>query len=631
MLIDHQAGRWVAKCTFQERTAFQGAGWVWDKTCRAWTTDVASRARVFEPFATDAATKALQADAGTVADALSLSYALSSDIEVDAPPGLSYDPHQLAAIEYASDRKSTLCADPPGLGKTMVAIGLSNYMPHIRRVMIVCPVHLRVNWQREWTKWCVKGLSVGTARSTSRREKKLDPHTGMPMKHAETGRPIMLYSTDYHWPGTDVVICNYDMLPAFETEIRNQAWDLLVVDESHYLINPASIRARQIIGGGKQKKTRKDANGALVRYMAPAVAPIKAGKRLFLTGSAIMSRPLDLWPTVSFLDPEGLGKNWKSFTRRYCGGAEMFGRYDVTGSTNEHELQAKLRKAIMVRRDKKLAMANMPPKRRQLLELPAEGLAKLVDREVSAFRQVRDALAEFEASLRPDVGKPEIEWTTLAQVIEERFGHLSQLDYADRAKHLSPPEQLAFEELSTARKELAAAKIPMVIEHLKDLLSSDEKVVVFTVHTEMAEAIRAAFPDCAFVTGRIPTTKAEGSKVVTRQDEVDRFQNDESCRLFVGNMRAAGTGYTLTAACIVVCAELDWVFATVEQAEDRCWRRGQTRSVLAQHLVVEGSSDARLVEVFLEKQQITRNILDFDAIDAERACILASTEVNETD
>jgi hypothetical protein len=95
-----------------------------------------------------------------------------------------------------------------------------------------------------------------------------------------------------------------------------------------------------------------------------------------------------------------------------------------------------------------------------------------------------------------------------------------------------------------------------------------------------------------------------------RQAAVDRFQNDPNCLLFVGNIQAAGVGLTLTASSHVVFAELDWVPGNVTQAEDRCHRIGQTDSVLIEHLVLEGSMDARMATTLIAKQSVLTAALD---------------------
>src|ERR1700674_3033206 len=78
------------------------------------------------------------------------------------PKGLNYLPYQRDAIAFALEHENCLIADEMGLGKTIEAIGVSNALPSARRVLIVCPASLKLNWQREWECWDVKHLSVGT-------------------------------------------------------------------------------------------------------------------------------------------------------------------------------------------------------------------------------------------------------------------------------------------------------------------------------------------------------------------------------------------------------------------------------------------------------------------------------------
>jgi len=102
---------------------------------------------------------------------------------------------------------------------------------------------------------------------------------------------------------------------------------------------------------------------------------------------------------------------------------------------------------------------------------------------------------------------------------------------------------------------------------------------------------------------------------------VDRFQNEPECHIFVGGIQAAGVGITLTAAAVCIFAELDWVPANISQAEDRLHRIGQTGSVLVQHLVVDGSLDARMAKTLLAKQSVIDLALndEFDTPTPEEA------------
>jgi SWI/SNF-related matrix-associated actin-dependent regulator 1 of chromatin subfamily A len=94
-----------------------------------------------------------------------------------------------------------------------------------------------------------------------------------------------------------------------------------------------------------------------------------------------------------------------------------------------------------------------------------------------------------------------------------------------------------------------------------------------------------------------------------RQAIIDSFQNGE-LDVIIGNIIAMGVGYTLTRACFVVFVELDWVPSMIEQAEDRAWRHGQLNAVIIQHLVVDGSIEARMAIAILEKMGVIGVALD---------------------
>ena len=119
---------------------------------------------------------------------------------------------------------------------------------------------------------------------------------------------------------------------------------------------------------------------------------------------------------------------------------------------------------------------------------------------------------------------------------------------------------------------------------------------------DVIQQIKDNFKQAVSITGKTPVDE--------RAMIVDQFQKDRDTRLFIGNIKAAGTGITLHASSTAIFAELDWVPANLDQAEDRLHRIGQPNSVLVHHLVFEGSLDARMAEVIVEKQNIIRRALD---------------------
>lgn len=458
-----------------------------------------------------------------IADA---SRALDSDIEIPAPCGLEFYPFQKAGIEYASKRAMTLIADEPGLGKTLQSVGVSNLLPEIRKILIICPASLKINWKREWEKWDIKDL------------------------HVEIVKKQFLPA--------DVYVLNYDILKKWRREIRETEWDLLVIDESHFLKSAKAQRTREVLGGIKRNADRE---------IVERVTPIPATRRIFLTGTPIINKPKELWPMLQSLDPDGLGNNWYNYAKRYCGLWEIKDRsgkrigWKWDGATNLLELQNRLRDAFMVRRLKQDVLTSLPPKVRQVISIePSPGMKKLVAKEMQTYEQ-------FAAELQED---------------------------------MNPPE---FSAISKVRKELGIAKVPFVIDYLKEILNESGKIVVFAHHHQAIESLSDAFQDiCVTLTGE--------TSLQDRQLAVDRFQKEDGIKLFIGSIQAAGVGLTLTAASIVIFAELDWTPANLTQAEDRCHRIGQAQCVNVYHVVLAGSLDERIATAVIRKQEISDSALD---------------------
>ena len=280
-----------------------------------------------------------------------------------------------------------------------------------------------------------------------------------------------------------------------------------------------------------------------------------------------------MWPLLHYLDPDSWD-SWWTYIHKYCDARRTPFGLDYSGASNLDELQENLRSTVLLRRLKKDVLTELPAKRRQILELPQNGSSRQVKKEATAWEHHEKLLQELDTVLD-----------------------------AEQARNLRAERQVAFEELSKCRLDTARAKLPQVIDYLTDLADSVEKIVVFVHHREIAEGIMAAFEGRAVeATGRIA--------VDDRQRAVEEFQENPGCQFFVGSIHAAGTGITLTAAAHVVFAELDWVPANLSQAEDRCHRLGQEKSVSIQHLVIQDSLDARMAELIIEKQGVADAALD---------------------
>ena len=453
----------------------------------------------------------------------SASYATDADIIVPAPPGREYMPFQKAGIAYALSKRNALIADEPGLGKTIQAIGVLNALSEQerKRVLIVAPAYLRLNWKAELHKWLTWRTNIYIDKLNA---------------------------------GEGIIIASYEKVTKYVKEAREKkislpAFDIVICDEAHYLKNPKAQRTKAVLG-------------------------LKAQRWLFLTGTPVLNRPVELWPLLTKLDPNGLGNSWRNYVVRYCAAQKTRWGWDVNGASNTDELNQLLRNKCMIRRLKKDVLKELPSKIRKRVYLdPADS------RELEqAFARERE----------------------IFQALIAEFG---SLENALKQRGLG-----GLEELTKARHAVALAKIPLACQYIFEALEEANQLVIFTWHRDVAHTLRDCLAhsqvSCVIATGDMSTE--------ARYESVKAFQAGLAC-VFIGTIAAAGTGVTLTAANRVIFIEEAWQPGVVVQAEDRIHRIGQEAdSVFAEHLIVQGSVDEMIVDQLDYKAGLIGSILDGD-------------------
>ena len=289
---------------------------------------------------------------------------------------------------------------------------------------------------------------------------------------------------------------------------------------------------------------------------------IRARRRYALTGTPVPNRPIEIQPILGYLDPDNFD-DFFSFAKRYADAYRSRFGWDFSGSSNLDELRKRLRSSLMIRREKSEVLTDLPAKRRQVIVLPADKYSEVLQAERSADRvdeALTEALAMIESGGAVEFGK-----------------------------------------MGKVRHETALAKVPAVIDHLEGIT---EPVVVFAHHhdvmAELAEGLRNA--------GR-RVVMLHGQHSAEQRDQAVRDFQEGRADVFIGGMKAAGVGITLTRASVCVFCEMDWCPSVLDQCEDRLHRISQHSPVLCQHLVIDQSLDHRVIELVVSKQGVISEVM----------------------
>ena len=324
-----------------------------------------------------------------------------------------------------------------------------------------------------------------------------------------------------------------------------QSYDVIIMDEAHFLKSTDSARSAAVLG----------TQGGLAR---------RAKYKWALTGTPVLNRPVELYPLLRVLHGKALGKyeSYERFTQRYCGAYWDGYAVNVKGASHLDELASVLR-GFMLRRTKLEVLPELPEKiiSRPPLELTAQELSTIYD--------VENTITDREAYLSP---------------VHEKFSQLGDLARLLRAT--------------------GEAKVRAVVDFVKDILTSEDKVVIFARHRDVIDRIATQLNGVQYHGGLNDAQKKAA---------VSSFQDKKGPRVFVGQIQAAGTGINglQWVSRTVVFAELTWVPGEMAQAIDRCHRIGQTADCVNVYLPhVPGTLESAMLQVHAAKSAVISRVVE---------------------
>jgi len=460
---------------------------------------------------------------------------------------------------------NVLLGDEMGLGKTPQASSYLKYKNNCLPALVVVPASLKENWRNEIKKWA--GLNA----------------------YVIEGRKSQYLSEDFikKYP---VIIINYDILGTDNPEqkkfvegIKNKIKRLKAkvklaednttkqrLNEKLYVYNTL-IRGYVIkVDGWCDELIKINFNTIIAdeiqficnmttirtRAMFQICFTLEKSKKIFCSGTPYETKTLQFFPVLHILAKKMFPNEW-AYKMRYCNPVKTFFGWNFEGLSNAEELHKKI-STFMIRRLKKDVLKDLPPKIRSVIPM-------------KIFAHDRKIYDEIDAELE---------------------------------KAILNKEKNALSKLEALKQASFNAKKNAMIQWIKDYLEFNDCLVAFIWHQEACDLLKKEFEKVSVsITGKTPSNK--------REDIKEEFQNNIKIKLFIGQIKSAGVGLTLTRSKAVAFLEFGTTAPGMIQAEDRVHRLTQKAdSVLAYYLVMENSIDEQQMEVLNKRNNDLKKVLD---------------------
>jgi SWI/SNF-related matrix-associated actin-dependent regulator 1 of chromatin subfamily A len=359
-------------------------------------------------------------------------------------------------------------------------------------------------------------------------------------------RPVYIAEGKKFSTESDFVIVNYDILKNFhDTDPKKKNGSILNQSNFDLVI----LDEAHMISNPQAQRTK------IINHF------VKNIKRVWLlTGTPMTSRPMNYYNLLNIIESP-VAQNWMAYAIRYCQGYQfMAGRrkvWNVTGASNLEELRDRTSKQILRRL------------KEDVLDLPDKIISPVYLRLKS--KEYEELMGEY-------------------------------YDWFDNKKDESSSLTVQFSKLMKVRKVIANEKTKQTIEFAENIVEQGKKVIIFTNFTDTLQTIYQHF-------GKQAVYLDGSCSKPHRQNAVDEFQENDKIKVFVGNLKAAGVGLTLTAAEVVIMNDLSFVPAEHAQAEDRAYRYGQKSNVLVYYPLYENTIEGAVYDILNRKKEIIRTVM----------------------
>ncbi|EME47905.1 hypothetical protein DOTSEDRAFT_102471, partial [Dothistroma septosporum NZE10] len=464
------------------------------------------------------------------------------------------------------DGEGAILADEMGLGKTLQTIALIwtllkqtpfwKGQPIVSKALVVCPVTLIRNWQKEFRKWLGDyrcGCFIPGDSNSS-----LAPFT-----QKLSSNPVM--------------IIGYEKLTKIKDQLKNCKIDLIICDEGHRL------------------KTAKN-------KAAAAIKEIGTQRRVILSGTPIQNDLEEFYQMVDFVNPSIMSK-YSTFKREFEIPIVRMRQPEASASDVEKgearsEELANRTGMFILRRTSEILSQYLPPKTEYVV------LCRPTEVQADIYRTMVGTQAFIAAMNTP---------TAVLELINvlKKVCNCPRLLLTNDSKKegVTKPELLEGISPRLLKSPGASGKLQVLDELLHQINSTtDEKVVLVSNYTSTMDILANLLDSMSYKYLRLDGTTPQSK----RQDLVDRFNRSPKTNSFVFllSAKAGGVGLNLTGASRLIMFDLDWNPSTDLQAMARVHRDGQTRPCHIYRLLTQGALDEKIFQRQVSKTGLADAIVD---------------------
>ena len=500
-------------------------------------------------------------------------------IKLFVEDGSKLYPHQLDFMKYAIDRQRKgyrsgfLCADDPGLGKTIESVNYAMYNKLYNRYkhcLVICNVNTsKYNWQddiRKHTNGKMNGYILGSRKR----------------KHPKPGQAVYIVGSSQnklddllcgHMYGDDTepelpyfIILNveairmkvgkrYPIADKIIDMINDGELNMIIIDEVHKNMSPTSLQGKQIL-------RIKDKTHSRCTWVS-------------LTGTPIVNKPTDVFLPMRLIDAHNFTSYYK-WCQYFCvyGG---YGGHEVIAYRNIPRLKFMLQQNMIRRR--KEDVLNLPDK---------------------IHMDVYVENTKYQSRLAEEVTMD------LIAHAEEIANDLNPMVRFLRLRQVNGSPELVDHDLRVDNTYLKYnAKLVKLLELLEEIHERGEKTVIFSNWVEplrtLFKFLSSKYKVCCF-TGTMSEAERQKHKRV--------FMNNPEYTVMIGTIGALGTTHTLTAANNIIFYDEPWTYADKLQAEDRCHRISAKKSVNVYTLISKDTIDERVHDIVYSKKDTSDYLVD---------------------